>query len=107
MFHSAPGFRLSTFELSLTAAHDFRFRWREGVLGIKHTFRFYQHAVLLLGERHKVPHLEFEGFENLARDDHLPALPHATDSLFGCGCLHDRYYRLPFTFAFSVGGLRR
>src|SRR5690242_15225553 len=102
MLHFAPGFRLSTFELSLAAAHDLGFRWRQSVVGMKFAFRFYKDAVLLLGERYNVPGLELEGFEDLARDHHLPALPHATGSLLGCRCLHGM--RLDLKVAFSVSG---
>src|SRR5260370_19577031 len=62
MFHDAPGFGLSPFELRLTATDNFRLRRRQGVIGINHAFRFYEHAVLLLGERHKIPRLELAGW---------------------------------------------
>jgi hypothetical protein len=35
--------------------------------------------------------MEFKGFENLARDHHLAALPGATGFLLGWGGLHGRY----------------
>src|SRR6266853_985578 len=75
MFDDAPGFRLSTFELRLTAADNFRFRGRQGVIGINHAFRFYKYAVLLLGERHEIPRLELEGFEDLSWNHHLRRCP--------------------------------
>jgi hypothetical protein len=35
--------------------------------------------------------VEFEGFEDLARDHQVAALPDSTDSLLGWGCLHGKY----------------
>jgi hypothetical protein len=63
MFHGAPWFRLSALELRLAAAHDFRFRWRQGVVGIHQPPGFDQYDVPLLAEGNEVPFLELEGFK--------------------------------------------
>jgi hypothetical protein len=89
MFYNAPRFRLAPFELRLAAPHDFRFRRRQGIAGINPAFRFYEDAVLLLSERHKIPRLKLEGLEDIPRNHHLAALPHAAGSLLGC--LHGIY----------------
>jgi hypothetical protein len=89
MFYDTPRFRLSSFELSFASAHNLGFGGRQGVVVINHPFRFYQHAVLVLRKRDKIPRLKFEGFEDLPWNHHLTAPPHAGGSLLGCGCLHD------------------
>jgi len=44
-----------------------------------------EHAILLLREGNKIPHLDIEGFEHVPRNDHLAPLAHAADPLRGCG----------------------
>ena len=105
MFHGAPRSRLSTLELILTPAYKFRFRWRQRVVGLSFAFRLYKDPIFLLGERHKIPRLEFEGLKDLSWDHHLAALPNTTGSLLGCGCLHVR--NLDLKSVFSLGCPRR
>jgi hypothetical protein len=81
MFHSAPRFRLSTFELGLASTHHFRLGGRQGVIRIKPAFRLYEHAVLLLCECHQVSRLKLERFEDLPRNHNLASLPNAAESL--------------------------
>jgi hypothetical protein len=42
--------------------------------------------------RAQQPQAEFEGFEDLAGNHQLAALPYAADSFLDWGCLHDTYY---------------
>jgi hypothetical protein len=87
MFYRAPGFRLSAFELRLSAADDLRSCGRQGIIGINHALPFLnRHAVLLLRDRHQIPFLDLKGVEDLARDDHLPSLSDTGDPLWSCGC---------------------
>src|ERR1700722_6669003 len=93
MFHVAPRFGLPALELRFAPADNFRFRGSQGVVGNNSSaFRLYEHAAFFLCERHKIPCLELEGFENFPRDHHLPALSYAADPLLGWGCLHGTYY---------------
>jgi hypothetical protein len=57
----------------------------EYVVSINHTPGLDEHAALLLGERHKIPLLDVEGFEHLPRDNHLAPLAHTADPLFSRG----------------------
>ena len=85
MFHVAPGLRLAAFELGFAAPYDLRLGGSESVVGINQAFGLDEHAVLPLGERHKVPLPDVQGFEHLARNDHLTPLAHAADPLLSCG----------------------
>jgi hypothetical protein len=92
MFDGAPRFRFSSFELSLAAPHDLRFRGGQGVIGVNRAFRRYKHTVLFLGERDNVTRLELESFEDLLGNNHLPALSDAGGSLLRWGRFHIEYY---------------
>jgi hypothetical protein len=67
---------------------------RESIVWINYPLWLYEHAVSLLTERHKVPFLDFEGCEHLARDHHLAPLPHTSDPLLSCGRLRCHTFRL-------------
>ena len=60
----------------------------EHVVRINHAPGLDEHTVLLLGECHKIPLMDVEGFEHLPRNDHLPPLAYAADALGRCGGLY-------------------
>src|SRR5882762_7955345 len=104
MFDLGQGFRLSLPDLLKSVPDLLGFRRREHVAGIYHALRFDEHAVGLFAERHEVPLLELEGFEHFPRNDHLAALPHASDPLSSCGCLRCHAFRLSDCQNLSRGG---
>src|ERR1700685_1528611 len=67
---------------------------REHVVWIDHTLRLNEHPVRLLAERHEIALLEFEGFEDIARYDDLPTLPHAPDAFLPYGRFDCHGFRL-------------
>ena len=94
MLDLRPGERFPLTSLFQASAQFFRLRRREHVVEIYHALRLDEHAVGLLAERHEVPLPEFEGLEDIPRDDHLAALPYASDSLSSCGRLRWHTLRL-------------
>jgi len=76
--------------LVLGLLHESAFFSAKDVVGIIRARGFDEHAIFVLGERHQVPRLELEGFQDLARNHHLAALPDAADSLVGWGGLHGK-----------------
>src|SRR5436305_14734254 len=76
---------LSLSHLSFGLFHESTLFGGKDVVGVDHTFGFDQNAVLLLGERHKVPFPDVQGVEDVSRDDQLTALADAADPLLSCG----------------------
>jgi hypothetical protein len=94
MLDLRPGQRLPLARLFQASTQFFRFRRREHVMGIHQALRLDEHDVGLLAERHEVALVKFEGFEHIPRDNHLAALPHASNPLLSCGCLPCHAFRL-------------
>jgi hypothetical protein len=86
------GYVFALAHLSLGLLYESTFFRSQNIVGINHAFWFDEHTVRLSGERYKVPFLELEGFEHVARDHHLPALSDASDPLFSASspCLKAR-----------------
>ena len=94
MFYSLPRFRLPAFELRFAAANDLRFFGREHVVGVNQALWLQEHAVILLGERHKVALAHLELLENLAGDDDLAPLADPPDAFLWCRGLGAHAFRL-------------
>src|ERR1035441_9962217 len=77
--HVRPWLRFSCFDLAQPLAHLFCFSGRENISGIDEAFRFDEHAVAFLRERHEIPLAHAKVVKNHAGDDHLAALPDAAD----------------------------
>lgn len=78
-------YKLSLAHLPFGLFHQSALFGSEHVVRIGHAPRLDEHAILLFGERHKIPFLDVQGFEHLPRNDHLAPLAYATDPLSVCG----------------------
>src|ERR1022692_5324905 len=76
---------LSLAQLPFAFLHESALFGGEDIVRINHAAGLDEHAILLFGERHKIPFANIQSFEHLARDDHLAPLAHAADPLSGCG----------------------
>src|SRR5579884_1836958 len=95
MLDAWPWLRLSLANLLHALADLLRFCRREDVVGIDGPLRLHENAVVGAAEHHKISLLHLELVEDLARDDHLPALAHAADAFLpSCGCLAGHGFRL-------------
>jgi len=75
---------LSLAHLPFGLFHESALFRREYVVRINHAAGLDEHAVLLLGECHKIPLLDVEGFEHLPRNDDLAPLADTTNTLPRC-----------------------
>ncbi len=102
--HVSRHARVSTLRVLAAPRHAGRFslRRRQGVIGINVPAFLNKHAVLLLRDRHEVPFLDLKGVEDLARDDHLPALSYPGDPFFRCGCFCGHAFYITFGTLFRL-----
>jgi hypothetical protein len=78
MAELGEGDEFSLAHLSFGLLHESALFGSEDVIGINQAFRLDEYAVLLLGERHKIPLLQVKGFKHLPRNDHFTPLADAT-----------------------------
>jgi hypothetical protein len=94
MFYVAPRLGFTPLELGLPFARYLGFSDGQSIPGINLALRFDKDAVLLFGERHKVPFSKIEGFKDFAGDDNLAALSDASDPLLSWRCLCCHAFRV-------------
>jgi hypothetical protein len=79
MFYFRPGPCFSLTRLFEALAQSLRLSRSEHIVGVDDTPGLHQHALAVFGECHEIPLVHAKVVENLARNDHLAALPDPPD----------------------------
>src|ERR1019366_7665350 len=82
MLHVPPELEPASLYLVHPLANSLCFGRREHVIGVNQTLGFDKDSVGPWTECHEVPFSKLEPLKNLARDNHLSALPYPPDPLF-------------------------